>query len=126
MAGSFREVQAMGFEASGMDGTWRRWARPGAAYQVAIGAAILLAVAIAATTQAADRVALVIGNSKYQGAELRNPANDADALAEALKGLDFTMIKKKDLDRRQMGWSWSRSFARPAVRSRRPLARLPG
>jgi formylglycine-generating enzyme required for sulfatase activity len=92
----------MGFEASGMGGTWERWVRPGAAYQVAIAAAILLAVAVAATAQAADRVALVIGNSKYQEAELRNPANDADTLSEALKGLDFGVIEKKDLDRKQM------------------------
>jgi uncharacterized caspase-like protein len=53
--------------------------------------------------QAADRVALVIGNSKYVGdAALRNPANDADAIEAALKDLDFNVIKKNDLDLEQM------------------------
>jgi len=38
----------------------------------------------------ADRVALVIGNSAYgEGRELKNPANDASAVVEALRRLDF-------------------------------------
>jgi formylglycine-generating enzyme required for sulfatase activity len=54
-------------------------------------------------SQAAERVALVIGNSQYGGGlELRNPVNDADAVAAALKELDFTVIEKKDLDKSQM------------------------
>src|SRR4051812_33131389 len=52
---------------------------------------------------AADRVALVIGNSKYgESATLANPANDADAIESALKDLNFTVIKKKDLNLEQM------------------------
>ena len=49
---------------------------------------------------AAARVALVIGNSKYLNApELKNPRNDADALAAALSRLNFRVIKGIDADR---------------------------
>ena len=51
----------------------------------------------------AERVALVIGNSKYGGeAALRSPSNDADAMEAALQGLGFTVIKRKDLELAQM------------------------
>ena len=51
----------------------------------------------------AERVALVIGNSKYAGeAALRSPSNDADAMEAALQGLAFTVIKRKDLELAQM------------------------
>ena len=47
--------------------------------------------------------ALVIGNSQYLlGAPLRNPANDARAIAEVLKRLGFTTITGIDLDRDAM------------------------
>lgn len=50
----------------------------------------------------AGRVALVIGNSKYGGdAQLANPANDADTVASALRELNFTVIKKTDVDKTQ-------------------------
>jgi uncharacterized caspase-like protein len=53
--------------------------------------------------ESAERVALVIGNSNYAGeAALRNPANDAEAVAAALQGLNFKVIKKTDLDLSQM------------------------
>ena len=38
---------------------------------------------------AETRVALVIGNSAYKDAPLRNPANDAKAMAETLRGCGF-------------------------------------
>lgn len=52
---------------------------------------------------AADRrVALVIGNSKYpEGYTLANPANDAQAVAAALRGLDFQVIEKIDLAKKK-------------------------
>ena len=47
---------------------------------------------------ASDRVALVIGNSKYQHtAMLRNPDNDATAMAAALRNLGFDVIEGEDL-----------------------------
>src|SRR5579864_1648261 len=52
---------------------------------------------------AADRVALVIANSKYAGeAALKNPSQDADLIEAALKELDFQVVKKKDLTQEQM------------------------
>lgn len=49
--------------------------------------------------RAEKRVALVIGNSAYKYApRLENPANDADDMAEKLKGLGFDVIRGHDLD----------------------------
>ena len=48
------------------------------------------------------RVALVIGNSAYAGAPLRNPANDARAMAETLRGLGFTVVELRDGQKSQM------------------------
>jgi uncharacterized caspase-like protein len=48
-------------------------------------------------------VALVIGNGAYQNApKLPNPAADARAVAEALRGLDFEVIEAVDLDQPDM------------------------
>jgi formylglycine-generating enzyme required for sulfatase activity len=74
---------------------------------ISMRATIMLGCAIACLggtlSNAADRVALVIGNSKYAGdAALRNPSNDADLLEAALLGLDFSVTKKKDLTLEQM------------------------
>ena len=56
-----------------------------------------------AATQAAEpkRVALVIGNSEYEASPLKNPSNDADAVALALKGLGFTVTTKKGVTKAQ-------------------------
>ena len=44
------------------------------------------------------RVALVIGNGKYQNvAELPNPASDAQAVAAALKRIGFSVVEGYDL-----------------------------
>lgn len=46
-----------------------------------------------------QRVALVIGNSNYQGsrlAKLKNPGNDADLMESSLKQVGFEVIKLKD------------------------------
>ncbi len=49
------------------------------------------------------RIALVIGNSAYPGANsLANPRNDAIAIAKALRDLNFTVIEGTDLDKRKM------------------------
>ena len=48
---------------------------------------------LAVTTAQAQRVALVIGNSTYQHADLlTNPSNDSRAVAEALKRLRFERV----------------------------------
>ena len=48
------------------------------------------------------RVALVIGNSKYRFSPLRNPANDARAMAKTLENVGFEVILKLDASRREM------------------------
>jgi formylglycine-generating enzyme required for sulfatase activity len=48
------------------------------------------------------RVALVIGNGAYDSSPLRNPPNDARAMAQALRGLSFEVIEKVDLDDKKM------------------------
>jgi uncharacterized caspase-like protein len=52
---------------------------------------------------AAEKVALVIGNGKYQYATaLPNPANDAAAVGKALTELGFDVVQGMDLDRAGM------------------------
>ena len=49
------------------------------------------------------RIALVIGNSKYQAAAvLTNPANDAKAIADTLKQAGFDVTTKLDVSRGEM------------------------
>jgi hypothetical protein len=56
------------------------------------------------TTEAATgdetRIALVIGNAAYPTAPLRNPVNDARAMAVKLKALGFEVILKENADNR--------------------------
>ena len=54
-------------------------------------------------THAAERIALVVGNSEYTrlGA-LANPANDADLIAEALEDVGFDVTKLLNADRPTM------------------------
>lgn len=48
------------------------------------------------------RNALIIGNSKYKMSPLRNPANDAKAMAAALRKLNFDVIEVIDGDKKKM------------------------
>jgi len=48
------------------------------------------------------RVALVIGNSKYQKGQLPNATNDAKDMAQALQKYGFTVIHKQDIDQDAM------------------------
>lgn len=50
-----------------------------------------------------NRVALVIGNSGYKSAPLRNPTNDARDMAAKLKGMGFTVIERNNLTVKQIG-----------------------
>ena len=70
----------------------------------AVAAALLLALVLALVpapeAAAARRVALVVGNGAYeQAGPLRNPVNDANDMAAALRGLGFEVILGLDLDR---------------------------
>jgi len=60
----------------------------------------VLAMLVASTAQAQERVALVIGNGAYQSASrLPNPSNDAADMASALRALDFTVVVATDVDK---------------------------
>ena len=70
--------------------------------------AMLSTLAFAATiAQAYDivsgeiRTALVIGNAAYRNAPLRNPVNDAQAVAAALRGLGFEVILRENASQRE-------------------------
>lgn len=55
---------------------------------------------LTSTPAFAERVALVIGNSKYENTEpLANPRNDAEAISEKLRKLKFTVFDGYDLSR---------------------------
>ncbi|AUH66541.1 caspase family protein [Paracoccus zhejiangensis] len=70
-----------------------------------------LAILWTGAARAADRVALVIGNSDYQAVTtLENPRNDALDLSVALEGLGFEVILGRDLTREGMQQS-TRDFA---------------
>ena len=49
-----------------------------------------------------QRVALVIGNGAYKDAPLRNPVNDARAIARTLQGLGFQVIQKENAGLKEM------------------------
>ncbi len=48
------------------------------------------------------RVALVIGNSRYESAPLRNPVNDANVIASTLRDIGFDVIARTDVNLRDM------------------------
>lgn len=77
-----------------------------AAPKASAAAAAIAVPAVVAAKVAADpslnRVALVIGNSSYAQSPLKNPANDANAMAETLRGLGFHVILKLDADQPAM------------------------
>lgn len=63
--------------------------------------ALVLACWSSAAARAEKRVALVIGNGAYaHTTPLANPANDARAMADALKSTGFHVIEAPDADRR--------------------------
>lgn len=66
-------------------------------------AGLLLGAFGAAAQSVGKRVALVIGNAKYEYAgELKNSVNDADDMAVALKAYGFDVTLCKDCTRKQM------------------------
>ena len=50
----------------------------------------------------AARVALVIGNGAYKDSPLKNPPNDAEDIAAALKALGFDVISRRNASQRDM------------------------
>ena len=56
----------------------------------------------AAPVFASSRVALVIGNSDYHSAPLKNPVNDARDMANLLQNIGFEVISRTNVDKRGM------------------------
>lgn len=64
-------------------------------------ACVLVSVS-AAGAATEQRIALVIGNSNYRSAPLKNPVNDAADMAAALRNLGFKVTLKRDANQRTM------------------------
>ena len=58
--------------------------------------------ALGSTMAQEHRVALVIGNSDYRTAPLRNPVNDARAMATTLRNLGFEVLMGENVGRKAM------------------------
>ncbi len=84
-----------------MEGTAIREAMPSRRRAYRALAAVACAFAFAALA-GADRVALLIGNNNYGSTPLRNAANDARDLSEALKELGFQVIVRENASRKDM------------------------
>ena len=74
---------------------------------IRVGATAALAIAglcfsVQAQAPGDVRVALVIGNSAYTGVPLVNPANDARAMGDTLRGLGFAVVELRDAQKDQM------------------------
>lgn len=63
--------------------------------------AVLLSLLVAPAS-AETRLALVMGNSDYKTAPLKNPANDARLMAQALKGVGFDVTSVINANQSQM------------------------
>jgi hypothetical protein len=57
---------------------------------------------LAAPSSGEKRVALVIGNSRYESGPLRNPVNDATLMTSTLRQLGFDVIARTDVSLREM------------------------
>jgi len=63
---------------------------------------VIIVAGILEVRAAEPRLALVIGNSDYRIGPLKNPANDADLIAKALRRTGFTVTLLNDLKQRDM------------------------
>ncbi len=58
--------------------------------------------AVRRTTSDQKRIALVIGNSEYKESPLKNPAHDAEDIANVLRGLGFTVQTRTNANQREI------------------------
>jgi uncharacterized caspase-like protein len=65
-------------------------------------ATLLAATATPSLAAAGSRVALVIGNANYKVGALKNPANDAKAVATSLRSLGFEVTHRENASLREM------------------------
>jgi formylglycine-generating enzyme required for sulfatase activity len=75
------------------------WIAPGAGAQ---DRGITVRESRGLSSQPQQRVALVMGNSAYDSAPLRNPVNDARAMAGGLQDLGFDVTEKENLTQKEM------------------------
>jgi uncharacterized caspase-like protein len=68
----------------------------------AAAAPLLAALPAASRAAAGSRVALVIGNADYRVGALKNPVNDAHAVAASLRGLGFAVTHRENASLREM------------------------
>jgi hypothetical protein len=76
--------------------------RRGLALAAALWPLVLVGPAAAQAPREESRLALVIGNGAYREAPLRNPVNDARAMAQRLRDLGFTVIAHENATKRTM------------------------
>jgi Caspase domain len=62
----------------------------------------IAALAVVSSVHAEPRTALIVGNAGYSWAPLKNPVNDANDVAAALRGAGFDVILKTDADQRSI------------------------
>ena len=72
-------------------------------WRAALAAPLIALLALAASAVEAARVALVMGNQAYVAGPLKNPVNDAEAMATALRGLGFNVTLVKNFKRDDIG-----------------------
>jgi len=72
-------------------------------WRAALAAPLIALLALAARAVEAARVALVMGNQAYVAGPLKNPVNDAEAMATALRGLGFNVTLVKNFKRDDIG-----------------------
>lgn len=71
--------------------------------KIATSAIFLFSISVSQSFASTGKVALVIGNSEYEATQsLRNPANDARAMAEKLRSMGFTTVEGYDLDKDEL------------------------
>ncbi|MES2414805.1 MAG: caspase family protein [Pseudomonadota bacterium] len=70
--------------------------------RITFAAAAFATFSVAAQAPGDFRIALVIGNSAYPKTPLSNPANDAKAMTETLRGLGFTVVEVRDGSKAQI------------------------
>lgn len=65
---------------------------------------LFLTASMAPAAEPGRRTALVVGNERYESTvgALRNPANDARAVAATLRALGFSVIERRDLTRERL------------------------
>ena len=65
-----------------------------------------------APSPAERRIALVVGNSAYATAPLKNPVHDARDMAQTLRDLGFDVLYKENINQNEMKRA-IRAFGRP-------------